>query len=286
MNMNCTHKSKFSTFDVENEKRTKFVLGLTVVMIVIEIASGYVFGSMALLADGWHMGTHAAAFGITLYAYQFAKKNRVSREFSYGTGKVSVLGGYTSAVALGIVALMMCIESLERFINPQSIEFSEAIFVAVVGLVVNVVSMFILHEHHDHNIRAAYMHVLADAITSLLAIVALVVGKYVGWYWLDSMMGVVGAVVITKWAFGLAKQTAPILLDKQIDQAFEQSVIAVIEQEGGKVTDIHIWQISAKHYAASICIETEIVSEPKYFRNALAHFDTLSHLTLEVNSRG
>ncbi|MEF1304790.1 CDF family Co(II)/Ni(II) efflux transporter DmeF, partial [Vibrio owensii] len=226
------HSHDFVSHNQKGEKRTLYVLILTVTTMVVEIAAGTMFGSMALLADGWHMGTHAAAFCITLFAYRYAKQNAHNDRFSFGTGKVSVLGGFTSAIALGIVALMMMVESIHRLFNPESIQFNEAIMVAVIGLVVNLASMLLLqdhhhhghdhhdnhshdheHEHHhDHNLTAAYFHVLADTLTSLLAIVALIVGKFYGWVWLDAMMGIVGAVVIGKWTLGLMKQTAPVLL--------------------------------------------------------------------------
>ncbi|MFA0408215.1 CDF family Co(II)/Ni(II) efflux transporter DmeF, partial [Vibrio splendidus] len=224
MSFPTRHQHNFSSHNSQGEKRTFYVLLLTIITMVVEIVAGTIYGSMALLADGWHMGTHAAAFGITLFAYRYAKKHAESERFSFGTGKVSVLGGYTSAIALGIVALLMLVESVHRLFNPQAIQFNEAIIVACIGLTVNVVSMFLLgdhhhdhgHEHghdhsknhghshghshshdhdsdhghkhvehhghhHDHNLRAAYMHVLADTLTSLLAIVALLFGKFYGW---------------------------------------------------------------------------------------------------------
>ena len=238
MSFTTHHQHNFTSHNSQGEKRTFYVLLLTVTTMFIEIIAGTLYGSMALLADGWHMGTHAAAFGITLFAYRYARKHADSARFSFGTGKVSVLGGYTSAIALGIVALLMLVESVHRLFNPQVIQFNEAIIVACIGLTVNVVSMFLLgdrhhdhdhghshsHEdthhhshtehHHDHNLRAAYMHVLADTLTSLLAIVALLFGKFYGWNWLDAVMGMVGALVIAKWTMNLMKQTSPILLEQ------------------------------------------------------------------------
>ncbi len=193
-------------------------------------------------------------------------------------------------------------ESLHRLFNPLSIQFNEAIVVAVIGLLVNVASMFLLHDHHDHhdhhhdhdhdhehahdhNLTAAYMHVLADALTSLLAIAALIVGKYLGWVWLDPIMGIVGALVITKWAVGLMKQTAPILLDAHIERNYEQKLLTKLAQSGGEVMDIHMWKVSSSHYAATIRLNSEANKDAAYFRQQLAEFDKLHHLTLEVNSK-
>ena len=235
------HSHDFGVDNSQNTHKVKIVFWLTTVVMVLEIAAGTWSGSMALLADGWHMGTHAAAFCITLFAYRYARKHANNERFSFGTGKVSVLGGYTSAIALGIVALLMFAESVHRLFNPESIQFNEAIIVAVIGLAVNVASMFLLgdhhhdhshghdhahhhghdHHHHDHNLRAAYLHVLADALTSVLAIAALILGKLYGWNWLDAAMGIVGAVVISKWTMNLIKQTSPILLDENIEQAIK-----------------------------------------------------------------
>lgn len=258
----CSQSHRFTTHNQQGEKHTFYVLLLTLFTMVAEIVAGTLYGSMALLADGWHMGTHAAAFCITLFAYRYAKKHSHSARFSFGTGKVSVLGGFTSAIALGIVALLMVVESVHRLFNPESIQFNEAILVAVVGLSVNVASMFLLHDHHhhdhgdhhhdhhhenehehehhhDHNLRAAYLHVLADALTSILAIVALIIGKFYGWIWLDALMGIVGALVIGKWTFGLVKQTAPILLDESIESNYLEQLNQTLSPYA-TVTDLHV----------------------------------------------
>ncbi|MGR5144167.1 CDF family Co(II)/Ni(II) efflux transporter DmeF [Photobacterium sp. DNB23_23_1] len=299
------HSHDFVSINHKGEQRTRWVLGLTVVTMVAEITAGTLFGSMALLADGWHMGTHAAAFLITLFAYRYARKHTNNPTFSFGTGKVSVLGGFTSAIALGLVALLMLVESLDRLLNPQTIQFNEAILVAVIGLLVNIVSVFLLHgshhddhghhhhEHshnhghshgHDHNLRAAYFHVLADALTSLLAIVALLFGKYLGYDWLDAIMGMVGAVIITRWAWGLMKQTSPILLDGSIDHEYQQKIVDTLESNAdNKVSDIHIWKISADHYAAMISLVTHQPKAANEYKQLLKEFDKLSHLTIEVN---
>ncbi|EEX32967.1 MULTISPECIES: CDF family Co(II)/Ni(II) efflux transporter DmeF [Vibrio] len=293
------HHHDFSSHNQEGEKRTFYVLLLTLATMVAEIVAGTVYGSMALLADGWHMGTHAAAFCITLFAYRYAKKNAGNDRFSFGTGKVSVLGGYTSAIALGIVALLMVVESVHRLFNPQAIQFNEAIMVAVIGLIVNVVSMLLLHghhhdhghhhhhhgeheHHHDHNLRAAYMHVLADALTSVLAIVALFMGKFYGWNWLDAIMGIVGAIVIGKWTLGLIHQTSPVLLDESVEPDYREKIES--ELAGlALVKDFHMWKISSDHYSAAIAIESLEDKSLSDYKQLLAKFDKIHHLTLEVH---
>ncbi len=295
------HSHDFVAHNQKGEKRTFYVLVLTLITMVVEISAGTLFGSMALLADGWHMGTHAAAFCITLFAYRYAKQYANSDRFSFGTGKVSVLGGFTSAIALGIVALMMMVESVHRLFNPENIQFNEAILVAVIGLVVNLASMLLLkdqhhhghdphehhyghhHEHHhDHNLAAAYFHVLADTLTSLLAIIALIIGKFYGWIWLDAIMGIVGALVIGKWTLGLMKQTAPVLLDESIDKQYRTDIRAVLEPYA-EVVDLHVWKISGHHYSAAIAINSHSDKTPSEFKQLLSKFDKIHHLTLEVH---
>ncbi|BBL91034.1 transporter [Vibrio rotiferianus] len=297
------HSHDFVSHNQKGEKRTLYVLILTVTTMVVEIAAGTMFGSMALLADGWHMGTHAAAFCITLFAYRYAKQNAHNDRFSFGTGKVSVLGGFTSAIALGIVALMMMVESIHRLFNPESIQFNEAIMVAVIGLVVNLASMLLLqdhhhhghdhhdhhshdhgHEHHhDHNLTAAYFHVLADTLTSLLAIVALIVGKFYGWVWLDAMMGIVGAVVIGKWTLGLMKQTAPVLLDESINKSYRDEITERLAPYA-EIVDLHIWKVSGHHYSAAIALKNHSDKTLDEFKQLLSKFDKIHHLTLEVQT--
>lgn len=312
------HEHNFSVTNSKGEKRTTYVLILTAVTMVVEIVAGSVYGSMALLADGWHMGTHVAAFVITLFAYRYARKHDNNPAYAFGTGKVNVLGGFASAIALAIVALMMLVESAQRFFDSQAIHFDEAILVASIGLLINIISAFLLkddhshhhhgHDHHDHhshshddedhhhhghahhhdhdhNLRAAYMHVLADAMTSLLAIVALVCGKIWGWNWLDPMMGIVGAVIITRWSYGLIKQTGSILLDASIDTKYQHSIQQTLERDSdNKVSDIHIWKVGANHYAAIIAIVTHDPKPAEYYKQLLVDFNKLSHVTIEVNA--
>jgi cation diffusion facilitator family transporter len=292
------HSHDFSVKNEKGEKRTQYVLILTAVTMVVEIIAGSIYGSMALLADGWHMGTHVAAFMIALFAYRYARKHADNPAYSFGTGKVNVLGGFASAIALSVVALVMLIESLQRIIDPQTIHFNQAIFVACIGLFINVVSAFLLkddhshahhhghdhHHHHDHNLRAAYLHVLADAMTSLLAIVALLSGKFLGWNWLDPVMGIVGAVIITRWSYGLIKQTSPILLDASIDQEYQQAIKEALENDSdNRISDIHIWKVGANHYAAIIALVTHYPKAAEDYKKLLSKFKKLSHVTIEVN---
>ena len=299
---NWQHQHNFSAVNEKGERRTLYVLILTAVTMVVEIIAGSVYGSMALLADGWHMGTHVAAFMITISAYRFARRNVDNPAYAFGTGKVSVLGGFASAVALAVVALMMMLESLNRFIEPQAIQFNEAIAVAILGLLINLISALLLkdehhhphadsdddahhHHHQDHNLRAAYMHVLADALTSVLAIVALFSGKYFGWNWLDPMMGIVGAIIITRWSYGLVRQTGPILLDASIEKKYQAAVVETLEADAdNRVCDIHIWKVGANHFAAIISLMTHSPKATEHYKDLLKDFHRLSHLTIEINT--
>ncbi len=293
------HDHDFAVINEKGEKRTLQVLILTASTMVVEIVAGSVYGSMALLADGWHMGTHVAAFMITIFAYRYARKNADNPAFAFGAGKVSVLGGFASAVALAVVALVMLVESVQRIFDPQAIQFNEAIAVAVLGLTVNLVSAWLLqdghhghahhhdhahHHHHDHNLRAAYLHVLADALTSLLAIIALLSGKYFGWNWLDPVMGIVGAAVITRWSYGLVRETGPVLLDGSIEEDYKHSIQETIEAEGdNRVTDLHVWRLGPGHYSIILSLVTRQPRPPEHYKALLAEFEQLSHVTVEVN---
>jgi len=295
------HKHDFAVKNDRGERRTRLVLALTALTMVVEIVAGSLFGSMALLADGWHMGTHVAAFMITIFAYRFARRHADNPDYSFGTGKVSVLGGFTSAVVLAVVALVMLLESVLRIIEPHTIHFNEAIAVAVTGLLVNVISALLLkdsdahahdhthehnhgHHHHDHNLRAAYLHVLADALTSVLAITALVSGKFLGWTWLDPVMGMVGAVIIARWSYGLVRQTGPILLDASIDSKRQAAIRDIMENDSdNRIADIHVWKVGANDYAAIISLVTHHPKTTEYYKRLLGEFHWLSHVTIEVN---
>ncbi len=290
-----------------NERRTWFVIALTSVMMVVEIAAGTIYGSMALVADGWHMSTHAAAMLITALAYLFARRNARNPRFTFGTGKVGDLAAFASAIILALVALLIGWESIIRLVNPVPISFPQAISVAIVGLVVNLVSAWLLREDHDHhhghghhhhehdqthehhhdrdqNLRAAYLHVLADALTSVLAIVALIAGSIYGWIWLDPMMGIVGALVIARWSWGLMRDTGAIMLDyRQTDDPLAVKIRSVVEEAGDQITDLHVWQLGPGHHAAIVAIATRSDNGPETYRNRLHQSVGLSHITVEVN---
>ncbi|MFU1519333.1 CDF family Co(II)/Ni(II) efflux transporter DmeF [Vreelandella alkaliphila] len=275
------------------EIRSLIVVALTVVMMVWEILAGVLYGSMALLADGLHMGSHAVALGIAAFAYAYARRNAGNTQFSFGTGKVNALGGFTGAVLLAGFALYMVIESIDRFIHPVEISFNGAIFVAVIGLIVNGVSAWILggedhdhghghgHGHHDHNRRAAYFHVLADALTSVLAIAALLAGKYAGWDWMDPIMGIVGALLITRWSWHLLKDTSRVLLDQQRSD-LEHDVRHAIESDDARISDLHLWAIGPNIHAAIVSVVSHDPEAPAVYKQRIqAQCPSLVHITVE-----
>jgi cation diffusion facilitator family transporter len=290
------HSTELHDGHEHGERRVYTVLGLTVVTMFLEIITGLLFNSMALTADGWHMGTHAAAFGITLFAYRYARKHARNPRFSFGTGKVSVLGGFASAVALAVVALLMAAESLHRILEPREIRFDEAILVAVLGLAVNLVSAFLLrdehhhehdhgHQHHDHNLKAAYFHVLADALTSVTAIIALTFGRFFGWTILDPLMGIVGSLVITRWAVGLLKETSGILLDGSAEPDLLKKVRDAVEaQDGCTVSDLHIWAVAPGRHAVILAVTTREPRTAEEIRALLSEIPHLIHINVEVHS--
>lgn len=266
-----------------NARRTLWVVLLTAGMMVVEIVAGVLFNSMALLADGFHMATHAGALGVAAVAYAYAKKHANSRRYSFGTGKVGDLAGFASAMALGLVALGIAVESAQRLLSPQSVAFGEATVIAVVGLLVNIASAWLLgadhhhghdhghdhghhHGHHDHshgqdrhhhdnNLRSAYVHVLADALTSVLAIAALLGGRYLGWIWLDPVMGLIGATVIAVWSWSLMRDTASVLLDAH-ESHLEEEIREFVEGPGdARITDLHVWRVGPGAHAAIVAVK-------------------------------
>jgi cation diffusion facilitator family transporter len=278
------------------ERRTRIVIGVTAAMMVIEITVGLMSHSMALLADGWHMSTHVLAFVITAAAYHFARTQASNASFSFGTGKIGVLGGFTSAVVLSIVAFLMAGESVHRLFVPLEIHFNEAIGIACVGLLVNLGCALLLadrpHEHghgsahsHDVNLRAAYLHVLADAFTSVLAITALTGGKFFGWAWLDPVVGIVGSGVVFSWAYTLLRDTSGILLDRTPSSSdLPDEIRRAVESDGDSVvTDLHVWQVGIGKFAAMVSI---VAHEPKScdsYRALLSGHDELVHVTIETH---
>lgn len=284
----------------DHERRTWIVIGLTATMMAVEIAAGTIYGSMALVADGWHMSTHAAAMLIAALAYLYARRHARNPRFACGTGKVGDLAAFASAVILALVALLIGWESLLRLQNPVPISFGQAIAVAVVGLAVNLLSAWLLRDnhshhghHHDHdhghhhgqdnNLRAAYLHVLADALTSVLAIVALLAGSVFGWIWLDPAIGIVGALVIARWSWGLIKDAGIVLLDVVPEnEDLPDEIRQAIETDGDRIIDLHVWRVGPGHHAAIVAIASNRPQPPSHYKARLAHIHDLSHLTVEV----
>ncbi len=284
-----------------HERRTWFVVALTAVMMVGEIVAGTLFGSMALLADGWHMATHAAALGIAALAYLLARRQVANTHFTFGTGKFGDLAAFASAIMLALIAIQIAFESAERLVRPVPIAYGEAIAVAVLGLAVNLVSAWLLreqhddhhhhghghshshgHSHHDNNLRAAYIHVVADAATSVLAIAALVAAMVAQWAWADPLVGIIGSVVIASWAWGLIRDSGAVLLDVNSDKKLEGTIRDRLETRGDKVTDLHLWQIGPGHRAAVISLISDDPLPPADYKRRLSGLHGLSHVTVEV----
>jgi cation diffusion facilitator family transporter len=290
----------------KHERQTWLVVTLTAAMMVAEIIAGTVYGSMALTADGWHMATHAAALAIAALAYRFARQHAEDARFSFGTGKLGELAGFASALILALIALLIAYESAIRLFNPVSIRFNEAMLVAVLGLGVNLVSAWLLsaggeathhdHEHgHDHghghahghaqdsNIRAAFAHVAADALTSVLAILALTGGWIYGWTWLDAVIGIVGAVVILRWSYGLIRSSAATLLDTVPDKKLAADILRALEVDGDRVSDLHLWRLGPGHAGVIASVISDNPQNPDFYKQRLSRIVGLSHMTVEVN---
>jgi cation diffusion facilitator family transporter len=294
-----------------NERRTWLVVALTATMMVAEIVGGSLFGSMALIADGLHMSTHAAALAIAALAYFFARRYAQDHRFSFGTGKLGELAGFASAVILALIALLIGFESLLRIWSPVAISFDQAIAVAVIGLAVNLLSAWLLrdadhghgherhhhhhhhhehahdhahaHGHEDHNLRAAYVHVLADALTSVLAIVGLLAARFNGWIWIDPAVGIVGAVVIAGWSWRLIRSSGAVLLDTVPDPRLADSIRGRLETEGDRVSDLHLWRVGPGHSAVIVSVVSDRPRAPEFYRRRLGAIEGLSHVTVEVN---
>jgi len=282
------------------ERRTRIVIAITAAMMVLEITVGLVSHSMALLADGWHMSTHVIAFLITAMAYYLSRKHSSNAQFTFGTGKIGVLGGFSSAVVLAMIALLMAGESAHRLFVPLTIHFNEAIGVASLGLLVNLSCALLLkdtshHHHHDGhshaadhrhdlNLRAAYIHVLADAFTSVLAIIALTGGKFAGWSWLDPIMGIVGSGVVFSWAYTLMRDTSGILLDRTPPSSdLPDEIRRAVESDGDSlVTDLHVWQVGTGKFAAIVSIVAHQSKSSDEYRELLREHEELVHLTIET----
>ncbi|MDX1734595.1 MAG: CDF family Co(II)/Ni(II) efflux transporter DmeF [Halioglobus sp.] len=301
---NWTHDHVFNQ-DAKRagENRTLLIVAVTAVMMVVEISTGLLYGSMALLADGLHMGSHATALGISVFAYMISRRMAADRRFSFGVGKINSLAGFASAVLLLGFALVMIVESVNRFITPQSIAFDQALIVAVIGLVVNGGSAWVListphdhghghghghhHDHrhgHDHNLRAAYLHVLADAVTSLLAIAALLAGKYLGANWLDPLMGIVGGLLVARWSYGLIRDSSHVLLDTQAQDSQLALLQEALEHDStDRVCDLHYWSIGHGIYAAEIVIVSDDPLPPEHYKARIPSNLSIAHVTVEVH---
>jgi cation diffusion facilitator family transporter len=300
-----THTHAFDEGNPLAERNTRRAMLLTAAMMVIEIAGGWYYNSMAVLADGWHMSSHALALGLAVFAYSCARRYAGDQRFAFGTWKIEILASYTSAILLLGVAGLMAFQSIERLVSPTPIHYSQAITIAIVGLVVNLVCAWLLRgqhghdhaghdhghdhdhghaHHHDLNLRSAYLHVIADAATSVLAIIALVGGMFWGAAWMDPMMGIVGAVLVTVWAWGLLRDSGRVLLDAEMNAPVVQEVREVIEQGEipARITDLHVWRVGRGKYACVVGVVTSASVDGDYFRRALGVHEELVHVTVDV----
>ncbi|MCB0351119.1 MAG: CDF family Co(II)/Ni(II) efflux transporter DmeF [Bdellovibrionales bacterium] len=299
--LSCDHHFlKFDKSIAANAKKASAVLIITAITMVAEIYFGYITGSMALLADGWHMATHAAALGITYLTYRLATEPKMVKNFNFGGGKIIALGGFASSVFLLCVVLLIGFESVQRFFKPEKIEFDEALLVAVIGLIINIICAYILkeshhhghnhahaHDHndhshsHDHNIRGAYLHVLADAVTSVGAIAALLAGKFYGYSFLDPLIGLIGALVIFKWALGLIRDTGWELLDGHALNVNFAEMKTRIESTGAKIIDLHVWKIAPEVLACELVLETDKPQGITHYRKILHEEFNVHHSVIE-----
>ncbi len=302
-NPDWTHSHHFHQGNPLAERHTRWAMALTAVMMVVEIASGWIFNSMALLADGWHMSSHALALGLSAMAYAAARHYAHDRRFSFGTWKIEVLAGYTSALALVLVAGVMLVQSLQRLLAPQPIHYDEAIAIGVLGLLVNLACAWLLRDghhhghghghshghaghHHDLNLHSAYLHVLADAATSVLAIVALFGGKLWGFDWLDPVMGLAGAGLVAVWAQGLLRDAGKVLLDAEMEAPVVEEIREVIAASPvpARISDLHVWRVGRGDYACIVSLVTASGANPEYFKQQLRVHEELVHITVEIQS--
>lgn len=309
------HSHAFDEGNPMAERNTRRAMWLTLAMMVVEIAGGWWFNSMAVLADGWHMSSHALALGLSAVAYACARRYAGDRRFAFGTWKIEILGGYTSAILLMGVAVLMVVQSVERLFDPSPIHYEQAIAIAIVGLAVNLLCAWWLRDHHAHghdhhddhhhghghhhdhhghghhhdlNQRSAYLHVIADAATSVLAIVALLGGMYFGAAWLDPVMGLVGATLVAAWAWGLIRDSGRILLDAQMDAPVVEEIREAIEDSGldARISDLHVWQVGRGKFACAAEVVTGRPVDPQVIHEALAVHEEIVHVTIEVRSNG
>lgn len=313
------HDHRFDSGNDAAERSTRLVMWITAAMMCIEIAAGWWFNSMALLADGWHMSSHAVAIGLSAFAYATARRYATDARFAFGTWKIEILGGFASAVFLLGVAVLMMVGSVERIVAPQPIQYREAIVIAILGLIVNVVCAAILGrahhhgdghshdherahghvhghhhppqphgEHHDLNLKSAYLHVIADAATSLLAIVALAGGWIYGWSWLDPVMGIVGGVLVAVWAKGLLVETGKVLLDREMDHPVVDEIRAAVETDvtagDTRITDLHVWRVGKMAYSCAMTVVThDATLTADTVRERLSVHEEIVHSTIEMH---
>ena len=295
----CCHSPIMAEGNPLAERNTRYAVLLTLVMMIAEIAGGWYYNSMALLADGWHMSSHALALGLAVVAYKAARHYAHDGRFAFGAWKIEVLAGFTSALALIWIAFTMLQHSVERLISPLPIHYNEAMLIAVLGLAVNLACAWLLRDdhahhhhghdhHHDHhhdlNLRAAYIHVLTDAATSVLAIVALVCGKLWGANWLDPVMGIAGGVVVAVWAWGLLKDSARVLLDAEMDAPVVEEIREVIAASpvAAEIIDLHVWRVGKSNYACMLSLKTSAAMDADYFKRQLMIHEELVHISIEM----
>ena len=277
-------------FNIEKksaERKTLIVVVITLITMLAEIIAGWIFGSMALFSDGLHMGTHASALSISLISYILARKLSKDTRYTFGTWKIEILGAYTSALILGLMGLFVLIISIQRFFNPVNINYNYAILVAIIGLIVNVISALILQhngsQEKDLNLKSAYIHVIVDALTSILAIIALLGAKYLNLQFLDPLMGLVSAFLIFRWTYSLIRDTASILLDKQPDLTLAENIITAIESDGeSKVIDLHLWKLASDKYASIICVKANGKHDLEEYKSRLKDYKELAHINIEI----
>ena len=296
-NLKSNHSHQFDEGNPLAQKKILIATILTGVMMVFEIFGGWFFNSMALLADGWHMSSHMLALGLAYFAYKMARKYARDQRFCFGTWKIEILAGYSSAILLMVVAVFMGVQSIERLFNPVNIHYNEAISIAIVGLIVNFICAWLLrenghhHHHHSHddhdlNQKAAFLHVVADAVTSVLAIIALFAGKYFGWDFLDAILGIVGAVLVAQWSWGLIRETGKTLLDAEMEHPVVKEIQEVVEELDNQITitDLHVWKVGRSKFSCILSLNTVNDSlTAEVVRKALSIHEEIVHISVEIN---
>ena len=303
------HSHQFDEGNPLAQKRILIATILTAIMMLLEVIGGWIFNSMALLADGWHMSSHMLALGLAYFAYRAARHYAKDSRFCFGTWKIEILAGYSSAILLMVVAVFMAVQSVIRIINPIEIHYNEAIPIAILGLMINLICAWLLHDgdhhhhhhhhhsheyshnhaqendHHDLNQKAAFLHVVADAVTSVFAIVALIAGKYMGWDFLDALLGIVGSILVAKWALGLMKEAGKTLLDAEMDHPVVDEIREVIDELSANVniTDIHVWKVAKGKFSCILSLETNENLTADNVRHALSIHDEIAHISVEIN---